>query len=456
MDPFDHYVNHGRYEGRTPNERSAWNRSGLFTASGGVDAAWYLEKYPDLSDTVDAAEHYALVGWREGRDPNRNFSTTGYLVRYPDIVKAGINPLLHYLEHGQREGRTSKLGLGELIRAAEWWPTKFSWLYGVVYATALTCHSSLIALWPLLLLTLAALTPAAAYAAVLNDLTDRDVDAVSGKANRLHGKSRAFVARLLAACVVPGCVASVVLLRDPALLGLYLGTWVAFTFYSMPPVRLKIRGFGGVVADAAGAHLFPTMFLIVAVYHWLSIAIDPVWFAAVTIVSSCYGLRGILSHQVGDRENDDRASVQTFVRKHTPKLVRTAAYAIVFPLEAGALTVLLWRLAAPLPVLFLAVYLIAEWRRSRTQGTTLTLSFRDTPVAVTLYQYYNVYFPLALIVSASLTHRADLLIAVGHVSLFFVSLLRSGMARQRERLVRAIYPELPTFRRSREGSEVAP
>jgi len=70
------------------------------------DADWYLARYPDVAAAgLDPAEHFVLHGWREGREPGPNFSTTAYLKAHDDVASAGINPLLHYLEHGRSEGR---------------------------------------------------------------------------------------------------------------------------------------------------------------------------------------------------------------------------------------------------------------------------------------------------------------------------------------------------------------
>ena len=49
--------------------------------------------------------HYLSTGWREGRDPGPVFSGEWYLSRYPDVAVAGVNPLVHYLSTGWREGR---------------------------------------------------------------------------------------------------------------------------------------------------------------------------------------------------------------------------------------------------------------------------------------------------------------------------------------------------------------
>ena len=67
---------------------------------------WYLAEYPDVAKAgFDPLEHYLLHGAGEGRDPGPEFSTAGYLERYPDVAEAGVNPLLHYLRHGKNEGR---------------------------------------------------------------------------------------------------------------------------------------------------------------------------------------------------------------------------------------------------------------------------------------------------------------------------------------------------------------
>lgn len=73
---------------------------------GGVDDLYYLSRNPDVfASGLDAEAQYYASGWREGRDPNTFFSTSGYLATYTDVAAAGINPLQHYLTYGWREGR---------------------------------------------------------------------------------------------------------------------------------------------------------------------------------------------------------------------------------------------------------------------------------------------------------------------------------------------------------------
>jgi hypothetical protein len=70
------------------------------------DEGWYLKTYPDVARAnVDPLGHFMSVGWREGRDPGPDFVTTSYLKANPDVARRGVNPLLHYIEYGHAEGR---------------------------------------------------------------------------------------------------------------------------------------------------------------------------------------------------------------------------------------------------------------------------------------------------------------------------------------------------------------
>jgi SAM-dependent methyltransferase len=70
------------------------------------DAAFYLSNNPDVATSrVDPALHFVVRGWKEGRKPSPGFDPAFYLARYPDVATAGTNPLLHYLRTGRAERR---------------------------------------------------------------------------------------------------------------------------------------------------------------------------------------------------------------------------------------------------------------------------------------------------------------------------------------------------------------
>lgn len=73
----------------------------------GFDEKFYLDNNPDVkADGIDPMLHFLHYGWKEGRDPSRGFSVNGYLQHNPDVRDAGLNPLVHFLEFGLAEGRS--------------------------------------------------------------------------------------------------------------------------------------------------------------------------------------------------------------------------------------------------------------------------------------------------------------------------------------------------------------
>jgi hypothetical protein len=273
-------------------------------------------------------------------------------------------------------------------------------------------------MWPLLLLALAALVPGAAYVSVINDLTDMDEDVASGKSNRLVGLSRVFVAVVLACCVLPGVAVSVYWRGDALLLSLYLAAWVAFTLYSVPPVRLKKRGVLGLLADASGAHLFPTLLVIVLVFRWSNVALNLAWFAAVAVWSLSLGLRGNLWHQLGDRQHDERVGLLTYARRHKITLHRRVGNFVIFPSEAVAFAVMLRLVGSRAAVVALVVYLLLEWSRRMMWRTDVVVVVPKERSSILMLEYYEVFFPVALLLSSATLHRWDALVLAAHLLLF--------------------------------------
>ncbi|MFO1540857.1 MAG: hypothetical protein ACKOTZ_10535 [Chloroflexota bacterium] len=78
----------------------------VIRASGLFDAGWYRAQNPDVVRArMDPVRHYLRHGWTEGRDPAPGFSVRGYLRIHPDVAAAGAEPLGHYLARGRGEGR---------------------------------------------------------------------------------------------------------------------------------------------------------------------------------------------------------------------------------------------------------------------------------------------------------------------------------------------------------------
>ena len=108
------------------------------------------------------------------------------------------------------------------------------------------------------------------------------------------------------------------------------------------------------------------------------------------------------------------------------------------------MAMMLWRLHIWLPAVALAGYVFAQWCRGRAVGETVSPAFVDEPAAtrraVTLYPYYELHLPLAVLASASLVHAGDVLVALAHAAAFDAGRLRLALTQEGVRLIRAISP----------------
>ena len=78
----------------------------LVRSSEWFDADWYLRNNPDvLRAGVDPAVHYAVHGRESSRNPGPDFVGDEYLALNPEAGCMGVHPLVHFERHGRREGR---------------------------------------------------------------------------------------------------------------------------------------------------------------------------------------------------------------------------------------------------------------------------------------------------------------------------------------------------------------
>lgn len=70
-----------------------------------LDVDFYLSHFSGAEAPADPVLHFLTLGWTAGRDPTPGFSVTYYLNRYRDIYENRLNPFVHYLIWGRKEGR---------------------------------------------------------------------------------------------------------------------------------------------------------------------------------------------------------------------------------------------------------------------------------------------------------------------------------------------------------------
>jgi hypothetical protein len=87
-----------RSEKKQPAEPELSKLLSRVQESGLFDATWYLKRNPDVARAnINPLLHYVRYGGFEGRDPNPKFSSRHYLAAHPDLAPAGINPLYHFI-----------------------------------------------------------------------------------------------------------------------------------------------------------------------------------------------------------------------------------------------------------------------------------------------------------------------------------------------------------------------
>ena len=61
------------------------------------DSKYYLKENPDVKKAkINPIFHYLTIGWKEGRNPSPFFNTNNYLKIRPDVKNLDVCPLVHY------------------------------------------------------------------------------------------------------------------------------------------------------------------------------------------------------------------------------------------------------------------------------------------------------------------------------------------------------------------------
>lgn len=266
----------------------------------------------------------------------------------------------------------------------------------------------------------------------LNDLYDVDEDAKAGR-----GNAALELGLTRTAWIVAGSGALAVALGAAgaglAGAGLTFATLFLPMAYSIPPLRIKERGWLGVAADALAAHVFPAALALLTVAH-LGVARPSLAAAGCVLAwSVAVGIRGILSHQLCTADRDAQAGLRTVVHDlGRDPLERFIVFGLL-PLEAagfaGAAALLntgwvLWAAGA--------LYLLCDAYRVSDSRFTVRAMRPDGQRYLPLVEesFYKAWGPLVIGVDAAL---ADLrfLLAPALYALLFRPHLRAEAGRLR-------------------------
>lgn len=310
-------------------------------------------------------------------------------------------------------------GIISTARFPDWWSFKLPPLLAIGYATGLIVDVPVYQITPYLIFLLAAIVVGAVYVSLINDITDIEEDLAAGKRNRMVNIPVRIRWLLPLGSMALGAVFGCYLWPDALSIGLYIAPWVSFSLYSIPPFRFKSRGILGVLCDACGAHVFPSLLMVSSITYISGRSLNVYWFAAVGIWALCYGLRGILLHQFEDKDADLTSKVNTFASNISSlKAKILERWIFVFELTAFALMFILtyhW-----IAAFFLGCYMILIWFRLRVnkQYPVIFLTKPGTRHQILMADYYQLFFPLSLLLQDAFDHPWTWLVLVAQLLLF--------------------------------------
>ncbi|MHC5823517.1 MAG: UbiA family prenyltransferase, partial [Nostoc sp.] len=314
----------------------------------------------------------------------------------------------------------------KIIRGGNWWLYKIPPLLAIAYAEILLMDLPVIQSILTVLALLFSISSLAAYGHIVNDIFDIEVDQRVGKNNSMAQFSSWQRLLLYILFAATGFILPILM---------NFGTWAIIllginyllpTIYSAHPLRLKERGIWGVISDTAGAHAIPTLFFAATFLH---LSITPqlesiILTITATVWSFCAGIRGILLHQLWDRENDLKSGVKTLVTSLDVEKVRFWISYIIFPIEISLLILLVLVISrfAPILLVFFILYLLLKTINIKL---ALANAFEPAPTRkanVALHDFYEVWLPLALITLLSIREPLFLILLLLHIILFYPSI----------------------------------
>ncbi|RNL52537.1 UbiA family prenyltransferase [Pedobacter jejuensis] len=306
------------------------------------------------------------------------------------------------------------------IRSQEWWTYKIPPLLAIGYATSTFSSVPLFHNSLQLILILISLVVGAIYVSVINDITDLEEDIASGKSNRIQHIKPKFRWLIPASCVLIGILFEYFFYPDLLSCSLYLCSWIVFSLYSIKPFRFKNRGILGLLADACGSHVFTSLLMVSSVSYITKQEINWIWFSSVGVWALCYGLRGILWHQFADRDNDIKVNLNTYASKVEPASFILKSR-VIFIFEIIALISMFCQLNIIATYLGLVMYFVLIFCRYLLYKSQviLIISNKMTFFQILMSDFYQMFFPLSILIYAVFNNYSNIIVLIIHVFLFY-------------------------------------
>jgi 4-hydroxybenzoate polyprenyltransferase len=268
----------------------------------------------------------------------------------------------------------------------------------------------------------------AIYGHVVNDIFDREADRLANKVNRLVTLRPVWRVLLPWACLAGGFLPAMIAGYSIVVLSLLAFNYLWPTIYSIPITRLKERGLFGVACDALGSHITPTLFVL-ALFARPALAGQTGVAVAATLWAGVLGLKGILHHQIADRDNDIQSGIVTFATKTSLKILQRflTAFNLLIELPVSAVFTAMVSSWCPLAILALVIYTGSEAIKYRLGFKFALTANRETiraSVPFTNEMFYVLWMPMAAATQLGLDNPAFAWLPFLHAIIFYQPVAR--------------------------------
>jgi 4-hydroxybenzoate polyprenyltransferase len=237
------------------------------------------------------------------------------------------------------------------------------------------------------------------YGYLINDLADKELDALHGKENTFRDDSSGRASSIVFAVLALSIVLGIRFRENRGFLPLWLCWGFLATFYSIKPIRLKEKGKLGLISVVIAQRVLPILIVFAAFkhYEWIDVV-------TITVYILFRGLSSDLNHQLEDYQRDvgtgtNTYSVRTGITK-ARKIFRFCleiekalliACLLVMHMHLGDLRIL--RIPVLLPVLGGYIFLYAfSWVQIWSQGSGSDLN-PFLPGRKDIFQFMHHAFP---------------------------------------------------------------
>lgn len=322
------------------------------------------------------------------------------------------------------------------LRADKWWNYKIPPMLAFAYYALLSAPGvpPLRDTVTMLALFLVAVIGIAGFGHVFTDIFDVEEDRVRGQSNIWAGlsdaKRAALITSLLAASWIPWLFIPI----GTAGIMLVASEFLMFALYAVPPVRLKTRGFPGIVADSMYAHVLP------ALWTWIpfarfAYAETPLWLGLIAAAwALIVGMRELLHHQAVDANSDRRAGVSTYgALKGRDNVIKIVLNRLL-PLELMAFAALLGALTAQTVVVVVGFAAYLGWSVFKIErrwidpvGILSGPQIDDRATIICrriLSPFYYAWLPILLLIALTLKDSTYAVLLLLHLLLFRGAIMR--------------------------------